>query len=609
MVYLDTDSAEADICRIMAAHHFDNIRLRIFVDPTSPKGYSKDGFCGLESATAMARRIKAAGMKFTLNFHYSDNWADPDKQYKPAAWENLPPGDALADSVYRYSKSVLLHLSQEGVAPDVIQLGNEINHGFLWPDGYINDNASAGNWAAMLSLYAAGQRAAREVLPKARLMVHLALGGENRLCRQFLDSMINHGAEFDIIGLSYYEQWHETFDDLKANLYDLAGRYSKPVCEYGASTENIAVINDIVRSVPNGRGYGAMAWEPVRALFPLPNGGRFPRSNEAEAVKAVASGEMFAIYDSLFMQYSSPTYITPVKPPAERRLTVAKPLVGADISPVRRRENCGAVLSSGGKAAEALGIMKENGFNWIRLHLFVDPAAGNGYSSDGYCGLDSTLAMARRIKAADMKFLLAFHYSDSPAGLDCQRMPASWTQYGGSGLEGQLYRYTNETVKRFINEGLRPDMAQLGNEINNGFLWPQGKINGSYMPFGVLLRCASAGVRAADPSIPVMAHIACGAPNHDPVAFFDKITSRDVKFDVIGLSYHPQERVPLDSLATTLNRIAARYSKPIVVMACSDNAAEANRIVEDIPGGLGWGIFTGEAADKTAIYQQLNNTL
>ena len=114
----------------------------------------------------------------------------------------------------------------------------------VWPEGFIDDNAREENWAALMGLYKAAVKAAREVLPESRLMVHLALGGQNTLCREFLDTMNLYGAEFDLIGLSYYEQWHETYDDLQANLYNLAARYGKPlyVCEYGASPDNICLL-------------------------------------------------------------------------------------------------------------------------------------------------------------------------------------------------------------------------------------------------------------------------------------------------------------------------------------------------------------------------------
>ena len=150
-------------------------------------------------------------------------------------------------------------------------------------------------------------------------------------------------------------------------------------------------------------------------------------------------------------------------------------------------------------------------------------------------------------------------------------------------------------INRFMEEGVRPDMVQVGNEINHGMLWPQGKIEDSYMSFGVLLRCASAGVRAADPDVPVMVHIACGGQNEESVNFLDKILSRDVVFDVIGQSYYPQWHGTLDDLQHNLNDLAARYNKPVIVVEYQEHRREVNEIVRDVPGKMGLGTFIWEA--------------
>ena len=239
--------------------------------------------------------------------------------------------------------------------------------------------------------------------------------------------------------------------------------------------------------------------------------------------------------------------------------------------------------------------MSSYGFNWIRLRLFVDPTAENGYSKDGFCGLEQTIAMAKRIKAAGMKFLLDFHYSDTWADPGKQFKPASWARDNGSGLEGRVYSYSKETVERFIAEGVCPDMVQIGNEINHGMVWPQGRIGESYAPFAVMLRCASAGVRAANPDIKIMVHIACGGQNEESVKFFDKILSYDVKFDVIGESYYPEWHGTLDDLKANLNDLAARYHKPIVVVEYQEYRKEVNEIVASLPENLGLGTFIWEA--------------
>jgi|GEM_PF-310567 len=592
--YSDVNGTEKEICKIMADHHFNNIRLRLFVDPNAENGYSRGGggFCGLEQTIKMAKRAKDAGMDVTLDFHYSDTWADPDKQFKPSDWEGQT-GEELENTLYEYTKMALNEFIAAGAAPDVIQVGNEISHGMVWPEGKVLDNATEEDWASLMGLYNAGEKACREVLPEAKLMIHLALGGENKLCREFLDKMNKYDAEFDIIGLSYYERWHETYNDLKTNLYDLSARYNKPVCvaEYGADAENIKIINDIVRSVPNNRGYGTMAWEPTRILF----------NREGQA-----SEEIFSIYDNIYAQYSNPETQPVVEPPFVRSIEIEKPVIGADISFVPQSEDRGAKFSDSGEEKDVLDILSDHKFNWIRLRLFVDPNAENGYSrgGQGYCGLEKTLEMAKRVKAAGMKFLLDFHYSDTWADPGKQFTPASWARNQGSGLEGQVYSYTAEVLERFIEEGVRPDMVQVGNEINNGMLWPQGKLpegadkvdsDEEMESFCVLLRCASAAVRATDPTIAVMVHIACGGQNPESVAFFDKILSRDVKFDVIGQSYYPEYHGTLEDLEANLNDLAERYKKPLFVVEYHHNRKEVNDIVHNIPNGLGYGTFIWEA--------------
>ena len=599
-VYLDADGKPADICKVMKDNGFDIIRLRIFVNPEAERGYSRDGYCGTDSTIGFAKRIVASGMQFALDFHYSDTWADPDKQYKPSAWEGLT-GKALEDKLYEYTRDVLSQMKDAGVPPAVVQVGNEINHGLVWPEGRLDDNSTEENWAAAMGLYKAGARAVREVLPDAKLQVHLALGGENTLCRQYLDYMDKYGAEYDIIGLSYYERWHETYDDLKANVYDLAERYGKPicVCEYGAGVENVRIINDIVRSIPGGLGYGTMAWAPSRTLFngPLPENMQ-PAAAEGTARRPVTGGmnrELFAIYEQIDRDYAAGKQ-PDVPAPFVRTVDLDDKIIGADISWVPQEEARGKKYSDKGEVKDILEIMSDYGFNWIRLRLFVDPTAENGYSKDGWCGLESTLAFAKRIKAAGMKFLLDFHYSDNWADPGKQYMPASWSRDSGSGLEGRIYNYSKETIERFMAEGVTPDMVQVGNEINHGMVWPQGRIDDSWVPFLVMLRCASAGVRAADPNIKIMLHIACGGQNEESVRFFDKALSRDVKFDVIGESYYPRWHGTLDDLKSNLTDLAERYGKPIVVVEYQEHRKEVNEIVAGLPGNLGLGTFIWEAA-------------
>lgn len=247
---------EIDAIALLKEHGFNYIRLRIFVNPENDKGYSpKEGYCDLEHTLAMAKRIKEAGMKFLLDFHYSDYWADPQQQYKPKAWEGLS-FENLRETVTHYTSDVLNAMKDKGVLPDMVQIGNEINHGMLWPDGHI------GNPDDLASLIKAGVKGVNNVDSSIPIMLHIALGGQNDEAVFWLDNMIARGVKFDIIGLSYYPRWHGTLNDLYVNLHDLAKRYHKPlnVVEYSDFKKEV---HDIVFGLPNDMGKGAAIWEPL----------------------------------------------------------------------------------------------------------------------------------------------------------------------------------------------------------------------------------------------------------------------------------------------------------------------------------------------------------
>jgi beta-galactosidase len=247
---------EKDAIQILKEHGFNYIRLRIFNDPAGPKGYSPTkGFCDLEHTRQMAKRVKAAGMKLLLDFHYSDYWADPQQQNKPAAWVGQD-FITLKKSVQDYATMVMQQLKDQHTTPDMVQVGNEINHGMIWPEGQIN------NLDSLAQLIYAGIKGVKAVSPKTIIMVHIALGGQNLESRFFMDNMAARNLPFDVIGLSYYPKWHGTPDDLKANMADMALRYHKQVmvAEY---TQLKKEVNDIAFTVPGGKGIGSFIWEPL----------------------------------------------------------------------------------------------------------------------------------------------------------------------------------------------------------------------------------------------------------------------------------------------------------------------------------------------------------
>jgi len=247
---------EKDAIRILKDHGFNYIRLRIFNDPAGPKGYSPNkGFCDLEHTKQMAKRVKAAGMKLLLDFHYSDYWADPQQQNKPAAWVGQD-FTTLKKSVQDYTAMVMQQLKDQGTIPDMVQVGNEINHGMIWPDGQI------GNLDSLAQLIYSGVKGVKAISPKTVIMVHIALGGQSLESRFFMDNMTARNLPFDIIGLSYYPKWHGTPADLKANMANLSKRYNKQimVAEY---TQLKREVNDIAFTVPGGKGIGSFIWEPL----------------------------------------------------------------------------------------------------------------------------------------------------------------------------------------------------------------------------------------------------------------------------------------------------------------------------------------------------------
>jgi arabinogalactan endo-1,4-beta-galactosidase len=274
---------EIDAIALLHEHGFNYIRLRIFVNPKNKNGYAPDkGYCDLANTLTMAKRIKNAGMKLLLDFHYSDYWADPQQQFKPLSWSDLD-FEALKDSLKTYTTNVLQAFEKQGTMPAMVQIGNEINHGILWPDGHI------GHPDQLAALLKAGVEGVNVVDPNLPVMMHLALGGQNEEAVVWRDNMLARGVTFDIIGLSYYPRWHGTLDDLKANLNDLAHRYHKPlnVVEYN---DFIKQVHDIVFSLPDDLGKGACIWEPLGR-----RSGLFRRGGEVT--------NAIEVYDSLNTKY------------------------------------------------------------------------------------------------------------------------------------------------------------------------------------------------------------------------------------------------------------------------------------------------------------------
>jgi beta-galactosidase len=302
-VHFSDNKGERDAIAILKDHGFNYIRLRIFNEPARDSGYSPGkGFCDLPHTLAMAKRVKAAGLKLLLDFHYSDYWADPGKQFKPAAWRNLDFA-TLLDSVYDYSLRVMEALRRQGTDPDMVQVGNEINHGMIWPDGSIHHPDS------LASLIYAGIKGVKAADPGCPIMLHIALGGQNDESHFFLDNMLERQLPFDVIGLSYYPRWHGSLSDLRYNVDDLARQYGKDiiVVEY---TQLKREVNDIAFNVPDGLGKGTCIWEPLNTWEQI-----FEKDGKAN--------DLLYLYDDLSREFIGHPAISPSTASRPSRRTVA----------------------------------------------------------------------------------------------------------------------------------------------------------------------------------------------------------------------------------------------------------------------------------------------
>jgi len=207
---------------------FGVVRLRLWHSPA-------ESWNGLDSTIAFGRRVRAAGLRWMLDLHYSDTWADPGQQLKPRAWAALPHA-ALVDSVRACTRDVLLRCRAAGVLPEYVQLGNEIDSGFLWDDGRVGRPGSrwdtTENGARTTELLAAAASVVRDSFPSASrpsVLLHLAQGGDDKRTRWFLDHLEAAGIEYEAVGVSYYPWWHGPLDQLARNLRTITTSYGNPV--------------------------------------------------------------------------------------------------------------------------------------------------------------------------------------------------------------------------------------------------------------------------------------------------------------------------------------------------------------------------------------------
>jgi beta-galactosidase len=265
------------------------------------------------------------------------------------------------------------------------------------------------------------------------------------------------------------------------------------------------------------------------------------------------------------------------------------PMIGADISFLPELEANGRKFSDKGVTKDAIEIIKDHGVNYVRLRIFHDPAQDSGYSPQkGFCNLDYTKQMAKRVKAAGLKLLLDFHYSDYWADPGKQYKPAAWKGLSFEELKKALYDYTRKVMEALKAQGTTPDMVQVGNEINHGIVWPEGNVK-NIDQLAQLLSAGTAAVKAVEPTVQMMLHVALGGQNNESVFFIDNMIARGVHFNVIGQSYYPKWHGTLDDLENNLNDLVRRYNKDVIVVEYSALKEEVNKIAFSLPNGKGKG--------------------
>lgn len=270
---------------ILKSNGVNCVRLRLF---TSTSGQAQSDpynyINNLDYTIPLALRVKAAGLQFLLDFHYSDSWADPQKQNKPAAWTNLTFVQ-LQQQMRDYNSNAIAAFKAAGAMPDYVQIGNEITGGILWPDGHVSGdtNASWANLGKLVKSAIQGVQDASGASPP-KIMIHIDRGGDWATTKWFFDNLLNQQVPFDVIGESYYPWWHGDLAALSNCLNNAAQRYHKPIvvaetaypwtnsvpASYNPNLgipmtstgqdEFTVALASIVKGIPGGLGAGIFWW-------------------------------------------------------------------------------------------------------------------------------------------------------------------------------------------------------------------------------------------------------------------------------------------------------------------------------------------------------------
>lgn len=266
--FYTASGTEMDCPALMKSLGFNSLRFRVWVNP-------EDVWNGKEDVLKKCLRAKELGMKIMIDFHYSDTWADPGKQYAPKAWESYDL-DAMAKAVAEHTSDVLNTLKDNGVDVAWVQVGNEVTNGMLWEKGRVKgDNASG-----FAKLFKAGADKVKSIYPKASVILHIDNAWNMDTLQWFYSLMANTGVKYDMIGLSLYpsywndetnafEPWEEKVNQAIANIPQLIKTYNRDVMlvEFGMPAAEPQKGKEALETLWNGlmdvkRFKGIFYWEP-----------------------------------------------------------------------------------------------------------------------------------------------------------------------------------------------------------------------------------------------------------------------------------------------------------------------------------------------------------
>lgn len=212
---------EMELLDILKNYGVNSIRLRLWVDPYDEDGNPYGaGTNDIIKTIAMAKKVKEHDMGFLLDLHYSDFWTDPGKQNVPKSWRGMDI-EQLTNTVYEYTMDIMKLLRDQNVAPTMVQVGNELTNGLLWPTG------KKPEYETLARYISAGIKGVRAVDENVPIMIHLDNGGNNEMYVDWFEHYIKYGEDFQVIGLSYYPFWHGDMPSLEFNMRDMAQRYHK----------------------------------------------------------------------------------------------------------------------------------------------------------------------------------------------------------------------------------------------------------------------------------------------------------------------------------------------------------------------------------------------